>query len=122
MSMTTLWFVPILPGLAGGTTLQTTLPPPLAEADVDTPVTCWWNPPAKLRSEVPLERCWKAPLARQSTVINPGGPPNVKKLGLPLVLVARCSCWPPPERSLLGIRPLPTMNVQEKNASHCSMK
>src|SRR6266566_2215760 len=89
MSMMTFWFVPMLPGLPGGTTIPTTLPVPLAEAEVDTPVVCCWNPPAKLRSEVPLERCWNAPLARQSTVIDPGGPPNVKKLGLQLLAAAR---------------------------------
>src|SRR6266568_8089850 len=122
MSMVTFWFVPMLPELPGGTTIPTTLPAPLADADVDTPVVCCWNPPAKLRSEVPLERCWNAPLARQSTVISPDGPPNVKKLGLPLVLVARCSCRPPPDRLLLGIVPLPSRKLQKKNASHCSMK
>jgi hypothetical protein len=46
-------------------------------------------------------------------VTRPDGPPNVKKLGLPL---------PPPLRSLSGIKPLPTETVQPTNGSHCSMK
>src|SRR5882724_7250495 len=121
MSMMTFWFVPMLPELKGGTETSTTLPAALAEAEVETPVVCCRNP-GKLKSDVPLKRCWNAPLALQSIVIRPLGPPNVKKLGLPLVLVARWSCWPPPERSLLGISPLPCIKVQKKNASHCSMK
>src|SRR6266480_8146817 len=88
----------MLPGLAGGTGTPTTLPAALAEDEVETPVKCCRNP-GKIRSVVPLERCWNAPLARQSTATSPADPPKVKKLGLPLVLVARRSCWPPPLRS-----------------------
>ena len=97
--MVTFWFVPMLPGLKGGTGTPTTPPAALAEAEVETPVVCCRNP-GKMKSAV--------------TVTRPDGPPNVKKLGLPLVLVARWSCWPPPLRSLFRIKPLPTEKVTER--------
>src|SRR6059058_4616786 len=118
--MMTFLFVPMLPLAPGEITIPTTLPDALAEADVDTPLECWRNP-GKVTSDVPLERWVKKPLSVQSTVITPGDPPKVEKLGLPLVLVLRCTCLPPPATSPPGIWPLPSEKVQPK-ALHCSMK
>src|SRR6266550_4139055 len=61
----------MLPGLPAGTGRPTTLPAALAEDEVDTPVKCCRNP-GKIRSVVPLERCWNAPLARQSAAAQEG--------------------------------------------------
>src|SRR5690349_586538 len=111
----------MLPLLSDGIALPTTLPDALAEAEVDTPLECW-RKPGKVNSDVPLERWVKKPLFVQSTAITPGDPPNVKKLGLPAVLVLRCSCLPPPLTSLAGIWPNPCRKLQPKKGSHCSMK
>src|SRR5437867_10846584 len=111
----------MLPLAPGEITIPTTLPDALAEADVETPLECWRNP-GKVSCDVPLKRWVNRSLAPQSTAITPGDPPKVKKSGLPLVLVLKCSCLPPPETSRAGIRPLPPRTVQPSNPSHCSMK
>src|SRR5438552_17021212 len=109
----------MLPLAPGEITIPTTLPDALAEAAVETPLECWRNP-GKVTCDVPLKRWVNRPLAVQSTVITPGDP-KVKKLGLPLVFVLRCSALPPPATSPAGIWPLPSEKVQPK-ALHCSMK
>src|SRR5919108_559033 len=90
MSIVTFSFVPMLPKLAGGIAIPTTLPVAKADAEVDTPLWCR-RKPGNVTSHVPLVCSVNRPFAAQSAVITPGDPPNVKKLGLPLVLVPRCS-------------------------------
>src|SRR2546429_9168963 len=111
----------MLPLVPPEITIPTTLPDGLAEADVDTPLECWWNP-ENVTSDVPLERWVNSPLAAQSTPITPGEPAKVKKLGLPLVLVLRRNALPPPATSPAGIWPLPPRNVQTNASLQCPMK
>src|SRR6266487_1442454 len=119
--MLTLVFVPMLAKLSPEIDTPMTLPVALAEAKVDTPLERNLEP-GKSCSNVPLCRCWKNPLAFQSTEISPVGPANVKKSGLPVVLVLRRSVLPPPLRSVFGISPEPPKKVQLKNTSHCPTK
>src|SRR2546430_16776531 len=101
----------MLPLAPGEITIPTTLPDALAEADVDTPLECWRNP-AKVTSDVPLERWVKKPLAVQTPVVTPGDPPKVKKLGLPAVVVVRGRCLPPPPTSRARNWPRPSQKGQ----------